>query len=175
MNASQALLIDLLGRVREHVHAVLDGADEELLLARPAPGSNHIAWLVWHLTRVEDDHLAGLQTDVDQVWTEGWADGFALPFDLADIGYGHDEHEVAAVRPSAELLRGYHDAVHDRAVWIVRGLEDEDHARVVDERWDPPVTLGVRLVSVIDDCIQHAGQAAYVRGLLRRRSDPAQA
>lgn len=175
MNVSQALLIDLLGRVQEHVHDVLDGADEELLLARPAPGTNHIAWLVWHLTRVEDDHLAGLQDDVDQVWTEGWADGFALPFDLGDIGYGHDEQEVAAVRPSAELLRGYHDAVHDRAVWIVRSLEDEDFDRVVDERWDPPVTLGVRLVSVIDDCIQHSGQAAYVRGLLRARPGSAQA
>ena len=126
-------------------------------------------------TRVEDDHLAGLQDDIDQVRTEGWADGFALPFDLADIGYGHDEDEVAAVRPSAELLRGYHDAVHDRAVWIVRGLDDEDFDRVVDEGWDPPVTLGVRLVSVIDDCIQHGGQAAYVRGLLRRQAEAAQA
>ena len=175
MTASQALLVDLFGRVREHVHDVLVDADEGLLVARPAPGTNHIAWLVWHLTRVEDDHLAGLQDHVDQVWTEGWADGFALPFDLTDIGYGHDESEVAAVRPSAELLRGYHDAVHDRAVWIVRSLEDEDFDRVVDESWDPPVTLGVRLVSVVDDCLQHAGQAAYVRGLLRRQSEAPQA
>lgn len=167
MTVTHDLLVDLLGRVREHVHDVLDGADEQLLLARPAPGANHVAWLVWHLTRVADDHLSALQDDVDQVWTEGWADGFALPFDVADIGYGHDEDEVAAVRPSAELLRGYHDAVHDRAVHIVRGLEDDDFARVVDERWDPPVTLGVRVVSVLDDCLQHCGQAAYVRGLLR--------
>ena len=48
------------------------------------------------------------------------------------------------------------------------GLTDADLPRVVDERWDPPVTLGVRLVSVISDCLQHAGQAAFVRGILLR-------
>lgn len=169
MTASHALLTDLLGRIQEHVHDLLDGTDEELLLGRPAPGANHIAWLLWHLTRVQDDHLAGLDDGFDQVWTEGWADGFALPFEVGDTGYGHDAAEVAQVRPSAELLRGYHDAVHDRSVLIVQGLEDEDFDRVVDERWDPPVTLGVRLVSVIDDCLQHCGQAAYVRGLLADR------
>ena len=42
----------------------------------------------------------------------------------------------------------------------------EDLDRVVDERWDPPVTLGVRLVSVLSDDLQHAGQAAYARGLI---------
>ena len=170
MTASHALLTDLLGRIQEHVHDVLEGADEELLLGRLAPGANHIAWLLWHLTRVEDDHLAGLGDSVLQVWTEGWADGFALPFSVDDTGYGHDTEEVAQVRASAELLRGYHDAVHDRAVLIVRGLDDDDFDRVVDDRWDPPVTLGVRLVSVLDDCIQHCGQAAYVRGLLDDRS-----
>lgn len=166
MTASHTLLTDLLGRIQEHVHDLLDGAGEEQLLGRPAPGANHIAWLLWHLTRVQDDHLAGLDDGFDQVWTEGWADGFALPFEIGDTGYGHDAAEVAQVRASAELLRGYHDAVHDRSVLIVQGLEDEDFDRVVDERWDPPVTLGVRLVSVLDDCLQHCGQAAYVRGLL---------
>jgi hypothetical protein len=37
---------------------------------------------------------------------------------------------------------------------------------VVDASWDPPVTLGVRLVSVISDDLQHAGQAAYLRGMI---------
>lgn len=167
MTVVHDLLTDLLGRIQEHVHDVLDDADEQLLLARPAPEANSIAWLLWHLTRVQDDHLAGLDDSIDQVWTEGWADGFALPFAVGDTGYGHDADEVAQVRASAELLRGYHDSVHDRSVVIVTGLEDDDFDRIVDERWDPPVTLGVRLVSVLDDCIQHCGQAAYVKGLVR--------
>lgn len=166
MTVAHDLLIDLLGRVQQHVHDVLDGADEHLLVARPGPEANSIAWLLWHLSRVQDDHLADLD-DGDQVWSEGWADGFALPFHVGDTGFGHDTAAVAQVRASGELLRGYHDAVHDRSVVIVSTLEDEDFDRVVDDRWDPPVTLGVRVVSVLDDCLQHAGQAAYVRGLVR--------
>ena len=80
--------------------------------------------------------------------------------------YGHSPEEVARVRAPAELLAGYHAAVADRTAEYVRGLTAADLDRVVDEHWDPPVTLGVRLVSVVGDTTQHLGQAAYVRGLL---------
>ena len=56
--------------------------------------------------------------------------------------------------------------MHARTVAHLAGLSEADLDRVVDERWDPPVTLGVRLVSVISDDLQHAGQAAYLRGLV---------
>jgi hypothetical protein len=39
----------------------------------------------------------------------------------------------------------------------------------VDDYWDPPVTLGVRLVSIISDDLQHVGQAAFIRGVIERR------
>jgi hypothetical protein len=122
---------------------------------------------VWHLTRIQDDHVADV-AGTEQVWTSaGWADRFGLPFEPADTGYGHGAEQVAAVRvPSADLLTGYHDAVHERTVAYARTLVDADLDRVVDHRWDPPVTLGARLVSVLADDLQHAGQAAYVRGLL---------
>jgi hypothetical protein len=68
---------------------------------------------------------------------------------------------------SADLLLDYATAVHTRTAEFVRDLTDDDLDRIVDERWDPPVTLGVRLVSVLDDDLQHVGQAAYVRGALR--------
>jgi uncharacterized damage-inducible protein DinB len=58
--------------------------------------------------------------------------------------------------------------VHARSAEFLRGLSDEDLDRVVDTNWDPPVTLGVRLVSVLSDDFQHLGQAAYLRGLLGR-------
>jgi len=50
---------------------------------------------------------------------------------------------------------------------MLEGVTGTELDRIVDRRWDPPVTVGVRLVSVADDCLQHAGQAAYARGLLR--------
>lgn len=95
------ILTDAFGRLPDLVHAVVRDLTVDQLRWTPAPGANPIGRLVWHLTRVQDDH----------------------------------------VKP-------------------------DDFDRVVDTAWDPPVTLGVRLVSVYDDATQHAGQAAYLRGLL---------
>ena len=94
---------------------------------------------------------------------------FGLEPDPSNTGYGHDADEVAAVRPeSADALLEYLDAVDARTRRMLDVVTPDDLDRIVDRRWTPPVTLGVRLVSVADDCLQHAGQAAYVRGLLDR-------
>ncbi|NKZ07860.1 mycothiol transferase [Actinomadura latina] len=164
---SAQLLTDGFGRVREVVHGAAAGLTAQQLAYQPAEGANSIAWLVWHLTRIQDDHVADA-AGTGQVWAEdGWADRFGLPLDAYETGYGHGPDEVAAVRvESADLLTGYHDAVHDRTVEYVSALTDDDLERIVDRAWDPPVTLAVRLISVISDDLQHAGQAAYVRGLL---------
>ena len=170
MQPSAELLVDAFGRIRGIVHRVVDGLTPEQLSLRVAPESNSIAWLVWHLTRIQDDHLADA-AHAEQVWTShAWAERFGLPFDLRDTGYGHQADDVAAVEvDSGELLVGYQEAVHEQATRYVSQLEDADLARIVDHSWDPPVTLGVRLVSVIADGLQHAGQAAFVRGILQRR------
>ena len=167
---SAELLVDAFGRVREVVHRVVEGLTAEELAFRVDPEANSIAWLVWHLTRIQDDHVADVAR-VEQVWTsQGWGERFGLPFDPRDTGYGHRSQEVAAVQlDSGEQLVGYHDAVHRQTIRYVGGLGDADLGRIVDRSWDPPVTLGVRLVSVIADDLQHAGQAAFVRGVLQRR------
>jgi uncharacterized damage-inducible protein DinB len=163
------LLADAFGRVKEAVHAAVEGLGADELAYRADREANSVAWLVWHLTRVQDDHIADAAGG-PQLWTsQGWYERFGLPLPAEDTGYGHDSGQVAAVRADAELLLGYHDAVHERTVEFVRGLDGADLDRVVDESWDPPVTLGVRLVSVVDDDLEHAGQAAFVRGLARRR------
>ena len=170
MNSAE-LLVDAFGRIRGVVHRVVDGLTAEQLAMRVDPEANSIAWLVWHLTRIQDDHLAdAFQTG--QVWTsQGWVERFGLPFDPTDTGYGHRAADVAAVRvASGELLVGYHDAVHQQTTRLLEGLDPADLDRIVDRSWDPPVSLGVRLVSVVADDLQHAGQAAFVRGLLQRRT-----
>lgn len=168
MNSS-ALLADGFGRIREIVHRAVDGLTADQLAYRVDPEANSIGWLVWHLTRIQDDHIADAAQS-DQVWlVDGWQQRFRLPIDPLATGYAHSSEEVAAVRvESSELLTGYHDAAYQRSLDYVRGLTDDDLDRVVDTSWDPPVTLGVRLVSVLSDNLQHAGQAAYVRGLLDR-------
>ncbi|MFD9405919.1 DUF664 domain-containing protein [Streptomyces sp. NPDC059989] len=161
------IIADGFGRIREIVHEAVEGLPPERLNAQVDPAANSITWLVWHLTRIQDDHVADA-ADLEQVWQAGgWATRFALPLPQAATGYGHTARQVATVRvDSGELLLGYYDAVHEQTLHFVRGLAAAELDRVVDERWDPPVTLGVRLVSVLSDDLQHAGQAAFVRGLL---------
>ncbi|MER6030115.1 DUF664 domain-containing protein [Streptomyces sp. NPDC001851] len=162
------ILIDGFGRIQEEVHAALDGLGPEELHHRPAPGANSVAWLVWHLTRVQDDHIADA-FGLDQVWlSQGWEKRFGLDLPRHDTGYGHSPAKVAKVRvESADQLTGYYDAVHEQTLGALRSLAARDLERIVDERWDPPVSLGVRLVSVLSDDLQHIGQAAYLRGLVQ--------
>ena len=134
---------------------------------RPDPGANSISWLIWHLSRIQDDHVADL-AHVEQVWPE-WRERFGLPFGKWATGYGQGPQEVAEVRVGGDLLGEYHRAVHELTMRYVDGITSAELDRVVDTRWDPPVTAAVRLVSVIGDTMQHLGQAAYVRGLAMRR------
>lgn len=161
-----ALLTDGFERVQSSVHHVLDGLSEDQLSVRLNDRGNSIAWLIWHLARVQDDHVAGV-ADRQQVWTaDGWFERFGLPFGPDAIGYGFDSDQVAQVHASADLLGGYYDAVHQQTVGYLGTISASDLDRVVDDNWDPPVTLGVRLISVLNDDLQHVGQAAFVRGLL---------
>jgi len=164
------LLTDALARVLEDVEAVLDGLDDDVLAQRPTPDTNTIAWLIWHLTRVQDDHVADVAGWEQTYTADGWNERFGYDLDPADIGYGHSSAQVAKVTVDApDLLVGYHDAVHEQTVRYVGGLTDADLDEVIDENWDPPVTLGVRLVSFLADGLQHVGQAAFVRGIAQRR------
>jgi Protein of unknown function (DUF664) len=163
--AARELLRDAFTRLIEHVDDVTDGLTDEVSAYRPSPGANSIAWLVWHSARVQDVQLADV-AGVEQVWTrDGWVDRFALDLPRNDTGYGHGPDEVGKVHVSAELLSGYYHAVHKLTLEYVAGVTADELSRVVDTNWDPPVTASARLVSIIDDCAQHLGQAAYVRGI----------
>jgi uncharacterized damage-inducible protein DinB len=164
---SRDLLLYAYEQIQEHLRSAVEGLSPEQLAYRPTPDANSIAWLAWHLIRIQDSHIAEV-AGTEQVWTaDGWVDRFGLPFAPSATGYGFTPDQMGKVRvESADLLLDYSRAVHTRTAEFVRGLTDDDLDRIVDERWDPPVTLGVRLVSVLDDDLQHVGQAAYVRGAL---------
>jgi uncharacterized damage-inducible protein DinB len=171
MTTSAALLIDAFGRIRDAVHRAATGLSPEQLSACVDDGANSIGWLLWHLTRIQDDHVSEV-AGTEQAWTAGgWAERFGLPFDVEATGYGHTSSDVAAVRGiGRDSFIGYHDDVHDRSVRYLASLSDADLDRIVDRAWTPAVTLAVRLVSVIGDDLEHAGQAAFVRGMLERRA-----
>jgi hypothetical protein len=169
MSTGADMLADAFGRVQEAVHEAVEGLDAEQLTRRLDPAANSIAWLVWHLTRLQDDHVADA-AGLEQIWLgAGWVGRFGLPFDARAVGYGQTSDEVGAVRiEDPKLLLEYHDAVHRQTIGYIRGLRDADYDRIVDRSWDPAVSLGVRLVSVIADTLMHAGQAQYVRGIIER-------
>ena len=164
---AKQILFDAFGRVRELVTDLTDDLTEEIATYRPDPGANSVAWLIWHLSRIQDDHVADL-AQVEQAWAE-WRERFGLPFGKWATGYGQGPDEVAAVRVSGDLLADYSRAVHELTLRYLESITAEELDRIVDTRWDPPVTAAVRLVSVIGDTMQHLGQAAYVRGLAQRR------
>jgi hypothetical protein len=160
------VLVEAIERIRGLVEDLV-GTDAGVLDRQPAHGANSMAWLLWHTTRVQDAHVAELM-DEEQLWEHGdFAERLGRPNDPRDTGYGHSVDAAAAVRvddPSA--LLDYHSAVADRTVAFLDGLQPDDLDRVVDESYDPPVTAGARMVSVVQDSLEHLGQAAYVRGLL---------
>ncbi len=163
--AARELLRDSFTRLIEHVDEITDGLSEEQADYRPTPQANSIAWLIWHSARVQDLQLAPI-AGFDQVWTAGgWVDRFGLDLPRNDSGYGHGPEEVAKVRAPIELLAGYYHALHEVTLEFVAGVTAEDLLRIVDRNWDPPVTASARIVSIIDDCAQHLGQAAYLRGI----------
>jgi len=164
---AKQILVDAFGRICELVIDLTDNLNDEIATYRPDPEANSIAWLIWHLTRGQDHQVADL-AHVEQVWPQ-WRERFGLPFDKWATGYGQGPKEVAAVRVSGDLLGEYHRDVHEMTLRYLDGLTAQELDRIVDTRWDPPVTAAVRLVSVIGDTMQHAGQAAYVRGLAERR------
>lgn len=165
MSTAVDVISDAFNRIGEAVLAVVDGASDDELARRVWPAANTVGWLVWHLLRVQDDHVADA-AGTEQVWTGGgWEQRFDLPFEPGATGYGQSRDDVAALRTTSELLAGYADAVVAATRSYVAGLTDADLDRVVDEGWVPPVTLGVRLMSVIEDDLKHLGQAEYVKGL----------
>jgi hypothetical protein len=166
------IYLELYGRLPDLVKAAVDGLTPAQLAQPPSGAVNTIGWLVWHLTRIQDHPISELLEE-PQVW-ERAADNWPARFGGADAdpqnpGYGHTAEQVAAIRPaSADVLGGYFDTVWSRTAAFLGTLTGADLDRIIDRRWDPPVTLGVRLVSVADDSLQHVGQAAFVRGTIER-------
>ncbi len=161
------VLVEAYQRIRELVQQATLGLDTQQLTYRPHPESNSIAWLVWHLTRIQDDHISAIDGS-EQVWVSSpWAAELGLPANASDLGQGDGPDEVAAIQPNGPgVLVGYHDEVMDRSLTYLRSIDASELDRIVDRSYTPPVSVGVRLVSVLSDNLQHAGQARYVRGML---------
>ncbi len=164
------LLGDALSRVRDDLPGLVEGLTAEELLWRPGPEANPIAWLVWHIARVEESEVDTL-TDLPQTWDQEWQSRFGLPYEPQAMGYGQSSAQVAQFNVTdPQLLLGYFRAADLRAQNVLSSLDAAALDRIVDTNWDPPVTAGARLVSMVNDVTQHLGAVAYVHGLLGSRA-----
>lgn len=167
------LLRDGFGRVREGLELLLESAEPRMLRFRASKNSNSVAWLTWHLTRIEDDHFThmaralGNESTLEQCWISlDWVGRFNLPYRRLDTGFGHSSDQVADFGVyDGEYLLGYHRDVHEQAMGILATLREEDFSTIIDRRWNPPVTAGVRLISILAETTKHLGQAEFLQGI----------
>lgn len=155
------------GEVAGDARRVVTGVDAATVAWRPDAEANSIGWLVWHLARTEDSHITEI-AGRSQLWNDDWAQQLGLPAGYDDTGYGHDAEEVGRIRPAPEPLLAYVEAVTEMVRAELAAMPSDEFDRIIDASYDPPVSVGVRLNSVLSDALQHIGQAAYVRGMYER-------
>ena len=164
---TREVLADAFGRIGRVVHEATAGLDEDQLAFRPDAEANSIGWLVWHLTRVQDRCVARTEGG-QQLWRR-WHAEFGMPDDPEDTGKGHSSQQAAQVRPSGPApLLDYHEAVAAATLRYLAKVDADELDRVIDPS-EPETTVGAQLVTAVAGCLQHAGQAAYVRGIVERR------
>ncbi len=165
----QQLIIDGYERVLQTLEKSLEGLTQADLDKQPNPDCNSMGWLAWHLTRGQDRQIASF-TGEEQLWIkDGWYAKFNRPPDAKDTGFRHSSEDVRAFKsPDVKTILEYHRAVLERLKSYISSLSAADLDLELNEPWFQPLpTVGVRLVSVMSDELQHAGQIAYVRGLLK--------
>ena len=163
------LLVDAYERLPEFLNNVLRGLSDDNLNWQPRSDCNSIGWLAWHLTRQQDAQIASLMNE-QQLWlSDGWSSRFNYPPDPEDVGFGHTPEQVSLFKsPDIQTMLDYHYAVLDRTKRYLVTLSQTDLDRELDEPWFQPLpTVGVRLISILEDGLLHAGQAAYIRGLIQ--------
>ena len=162
----QQLIIDTYERISQVLEKALGGLTVDDLNQQPHPDCNSMGWLSWHLTRGQDRAIADLMGE-EQLWVKDkWHARFNRPPDPSDTGFGHSLEDLATFKsPDVQTLLAYHHAVLERTKRYISNLSETDLDRELDHPRFP--TVGVRLVAVISDNFQHAGQVAYVHGLLK--------
>ena len=161
--------IGVLERAEQAMFKALDGLSSDELHWQPALGSNSIGWLMWHLTRVQDRALSAME-EKEQAWTaEGWHAKYGRAADPEDRGARDTPEQVAAFQPpDVETLLAYYNAVGVLTHRFLNGLALADLERPVPGlRPGEMVPLASRLMLIMDDNLQHMGQVAYLRGLIR--------
>ena len=163
--AMQLTRKDLLDNIRD--------LTAEELAWRPAPHSNSIGFLAWHITRVEDGWIQRPIQRKLHLWVaDKWAERFGMPEEQRDMGYGYTVEQLQAFKtPSLELLLGYSQAVRDATLAFLDTWDPASDAIEVRAPWGT-MTVATTFQQLIWELNQHGGQIAYVKGIQRGLQRP---
>lgn len=165
--AETGVLLDAFTRVHDSLHRTLADLTQKELTQEPHPS---IGWLAWRLSRIMDNIVSRF-AGREQLWIgDGWAARFGMPPEPLDFGRAatHTREQVRAFRASADLLLAYHDATYQSMKTYLETLTAEDLARVLDEpQYQPLPTVAVRIVSVLENAMNNAGQIGYLKAYHR--------
>jgi uncharacterized damage-inducible protein DinB len=164
------LIEDIFVLIAQELERVLVGLTIDNLNQQPRPDCNSIGWLAWHLTRSQDRMIEDL-TGEEQTWSKDkWYLKFHRPPDATETGLHHSVEDIESFNsPDGATLLAYHHAVLEQTRRYVSQQLSESE---LDRPFTSPTfahrrTPGERIMGVINDNLQHVGQAAYVRGLLK--------
>jgi hypothetical protein len=165
------VILGLLERATNQIKLATDGATDAQLYYRPTTNANSIAWLVWHLSRLQDLVTSSISGEAEIWSSDGWAEQFALPPDLPNdaTGWGDSTEQVAAFRVERATLFGYMEAAHRVARERVARLTPEQLGQSIAWGTSQTPLYGPTwrvLVTLLNDSIQHTGQINYIRGLV---------
>ena len=162
----QQVVIKEFDRLSQLLDKAIDGLTEEELNWQPNPDCNNMGWLVWHLSRGQDKAVWEI-TGEEQLWVKDrWYDKFNRQPDPDNSGFSHSSEDIAGFKsPDYKTLLGYYHAVQERSKNTFNSLSSND----LDNKIDNPfhATTGIRIAAILYDNLQHAGQVAYLRGLLK--------
>jgi uncharacterized damage-inducible protein DinB len=144
----------------------IEGLTPDEMRWQPTPHTNHIAWLVWHLARVEDRWVSRLR-QAPEVWNdEGWANRFRM--DPESNGFGQTMEEVRAMPEIAlQDLMAYFDAVRVVTRHYLEQATDADLAQTYPHPRFGECTGAWIVGHILVEESQHVGQVALIRGMVR--------
>ena len=154
---------DTLRQVQLRLLATCQGLTQDQVLWRPTPYANNIGFILWHLTRGEDNVISNLSSPEPTLWvSQGWHEKFNQPVEAPDPG---DRMGLQSLPiPGLDVLLGYSEAVHEKSQSFFSALPGERLDQAPDPT-RPQRTVAAALRHLITHKNNHHGQIDYIRGL----------
>ncbi|MFC1994682.1 DinB family protein [Chloroflexota bacterium] len=163
---TKELILASLEQSKGYLSKALDGLTQEEAAWSPRAECNSIAFISWHIARVEDFFVNRALQRKDELYeSEGWQEKLGTP--PKEVGYQYTVGQLCAWPvPQLEVLRAYADSVREKTLAFLKHLAPARLSEVPRPDRSPD-SIGVTLGRISTEIALHVGQIAYLRGMLR--------